>query len=271
MKENSAPVVPIMDKKNDRQVGAWLAVGVGMVMVQVALGGITRLSGSGLSITEWKVVTGSLPPLNDSTWLAEFAKYKATPQFQLLNAEFSLQDFKAIFFWEWFHRLWARALGLVFAAGFVYFLVKGKFRRAMVRPFLILFLLGALQGMVGWIMVKSGLVGDAVYVQPVKLMLHFVLALGLLCYTFWFALMLLVSGRQRWQMGGQAKWAVALLVLLVLQLGFGALMAGNKAAVAAATWPSINGYLLRPPGLFVPEQGAGNFFHNKILIHFMKE
>eukprot|EP01035_Chromulina_nebulosa_P064827 gene64827-88678_t len=131
-----------------------------MVAIQVALGGITRLTGSGLSITEWNVVTGTLPPMNEAAWLAEFAKYKATPQFHLLNSDFGLSDFKSIFFWEWFHRFWARLLGVVFFIGFVYFLATRKFREAMIKPFLILFALGGLQGAVGWIMVASGLDGD---------------------------------------------------------------------------------------------------------------
>jgi cytochrome c oxidase assembly protein subunit 15 len=269
MNEFIAPVISIKDKKNDRQVGIWLLVGVAMVVIQVALGGITRLTGSGLSITEWNVVTGTLPPLNESAWLQEFEKYKATPQFQLLNSDFGLSDFKSIFFWEWFHRFWARLLGVVFAVGFGYFLIKGKFRKAMVKPFVVLFLLGALQGAVGWIMVASGLVGDAVYVKPTRLAVHFVLALGLLCYTFWFALQLMVPSKERKPIQVLKNWEIAILLLLVIQLGYGALMAGHKAATAASTWPSINGFLINPPGLYNGEHGLLNFIDNKIMIHFV--
>jgi cytochrome c oxidase assembly protein subunit 15 len=269
MKEILAPVISITEKKNDRQVGIWLLVGVGMVVIQVALGGITRLTGSGLSITEWNVVTGTLPPMGQAAWLAEFEKYKATPQFHLLNSDFGLSDFKSIFFWEWFHRLWARLLGVVFAVGFAYFLLKKKFRQAMVKPFLILFLLGALQGAVGWIMVASGLDGDAVYVKPTRLAVHFVLALGLLCYTFWFALKLMVPFKERKHYTGLKKAEAAILILLVFQLLYGALMAGHKAATAASTWPSINGYLLQPAGLYKEEHGLLNFIDNKIMIHYI--
>ena len=142
--------------RSTKLVATWLLIGVVMTVIQVALGGITRLTGSGLSITEWDVITGSLPPFNEQQWLAEFNKYRQTPQYHLLNFDFTLSDFKFIFFWEWFHRLWARTIGLVFAIGFVWFLVKKHFKKEMINPLLILFLLGALQGAIGWIMVASG-------------------------------------------------------------------------------------------------------------------
>src|SRR3954470_16656951 len=177
---------------SSRPVAIWLLIGVGMLIIQILLGGITRLSGSGLSITEWNVITGALPPLNEQQWISEFVKYKQTPQFHLLNFDFNLHDFKFIFFWEWLHRFWARLMGVVFLIPFIVFIIQGRFKRDMVRPLIILFLLGALQGRVGWIMVASGLTGDAVYVKPTRLALHFIFALGLLSYTFWFALQLLV-------------------------------------------------------------------------------
>jgi cytochrome c oxidase assembly protein subunit 15 len=240
-----------------------------MIVVQILLGGITRLTGSGLSITEWDVVTGTLPPLNETGWLTEFDKYRQTPQYRLLNSDFTLADFKFIFFWEWFHRLWGRLIGLVFAAGFIYFLATRKFARSMVAPLVVLFVLGGLQGAIGWIMVASGLVGDAVYVRPTRLALHFVFALGLLCYTLWFALKLMVPPAQRIRQEKLSNLLVFMLFFLVLQLAFGALMAGHKAATAAPTWPDINGSMLSPPGLFVPEHGLLNFIDNKILVHFM--
>ncbi len=254
---------------SDRQVAKWLLSGVCMVIIQIALGGITRLTGSGLSITEWDVVTGSLPPLNETGWLTEFEKYKATPQYQLLNSDFTLSDFKFIFFWEWFHRLWARLLGLVFAAGFIYFLLKGSFRKSMIMPLVILFLLGGLQGFVGWIMVASGLTGDAVYVKPARLALHFVFALGLLSYTFWFYLKLTVKPVLTKSATKIYPLVLALLWLMVIQLMYGALMAGHKAASVAATWPDINGSMLQPPGLYQADHGWLNFIENKIMVHFV--
>jgi cytochrome c oxidase assembly protein subunit 15 len=242
-------------------------LGVVMTIIQIALGGITRLTGSGLSITEWDVVTGTLPPLNDAAWLVEFEKYKATPQFRLLNADFSLPDFKFIFFWEWFHRLWARLIGVVFAAGFIFFWVRKYFQPRMVTPLVILFLLGALQGAVGWIMVASGLTGDAIFVKPTRLALHFIFALALLAYTAWFALALRVPHERRINAGGARKLALVILGLLTLQLIYGALMAGHKAATAAPTWPDINGALLAPPGWYRPDHGLLNLVDNKIMVH----
>lgn len=254
-------------QQSNKAVSNWLLFGVFMLIIQILLGGITRLTGSGLSITEWDVVTGSLPPLNETAWLQEFDKYKATPQFKLLNTDFNLGDFKFIFFWEWFHRLWARMMGMVFAVGFIYFLVRKSFKQEMIKPLIILFLLGALQGAVGWIMVASGLVGDAVYVKPTRLALHFILAMALLSYTFWFVLQLKVKKEQITKHAGAFNFTIALLVLLIVQLLFGALMAGHKAAPAAASWPMINNEWI-PVALFKESPWLINFIENKITIHF---
>ncbi|WP_026750872.1 COX15/CtaA family protein [Sediminibacterium sp. C3] len=254
--------------KENKSVATWLLIGVGMTIIQIALGGITRLTGSGLSITEWDVITGSLPPLNEAAWLAEFDKYKQTPQFQLLNFDFQLSDFKFIFFWEWFHRLWARLIGLVFAFGFIWFIVKKSFKKEMIGSLLVLFFLGALQGLVGWIMVASGLTGDAVYVKPTRLAMHFILALGLLSYTYWFALKLIVPKDQIIEDKKIRNTNLVLIGLLVLQLIYGALMAGHKAANAAATWPTINGSWI-PDTMFTHQPFLLNFIDNTILIHFI--
>jgi cytochrome c oxidase assembly protein subunit 15 len=254
--------------RSSKLVASWLLIGVGMTVIQIALGGITRLTGSGLSITEWDVVTGALPPLNEQQWLIEFNKYRQTPQFQYLNFEFTVSDFKFIFFWEWFHRLWARTIGLVFAAGFIYFLIKRHFKKEMVQPLLLLFVLGALQGAIGWIMVASGLTGDAVYVKPTRLALHFIFALGLLAYTYWFALSLLVKPEQVIVNSGLRKWNLSLIAVLLLQLLYGALMAGQKAANIAATWPSINGAWV-PDHLMNGDSFIINAIDNKIWVHFV--
>jgi cytochrome c oxidase assembly protein subunit 15 len=261
--------------RSNKLVATWLLVGVVMTIIQFVLGGVTRLTGSGLSITEWEVITGALPPLSEEAWLIEFAKYKQTPQFQLLNFEFDLQNFKYIFFWEWFHRLWARIIGLVFAVGFIWFVVAKHFKKEMIKPLVILFFLGIMQGAIGWIMVASGLEGDAVYVKPTRLALHFIFALGLLSYTFWFALQLSVPQTALQIQAGmhqavkKAKTLnVAILALLVLQLMYGALMAGHKAAMVAPTWPTINGDYV-PSNLFSDSVFLLNFIENKILVHFM--
>lgn len=255
-------------QRSSKWVAIWLLIGVGMIIIQILLGGVTRLTGSGLSITEWDVITGSLPPLNEQQWIEQFNKYKRTPQFLILNADFTLQDFKFIFFWEWFHRFWARLIGVVFAVPFIIFLFQKRFKEEMIKPLIILFLLGALQGAVGWIMVASGLTGDAIYVKPTRLALHFILALGLLCYTLWFALQLLVPDEKRLVDKGLKNFAWVLIAVLVMQLAFGALMAGHKAATAAPTWPDINGTFV-PGGMFSSREGLLSLIENKITIHFI--
>jgi cytochrome c oxidase assembly protein subunit 15 len=158
-------------------------------------------------------------------------------------------------------------IGVVFIIPFIYFLWTRRFKASMVRPLMILFLLGALQGAVGWIMVASGLTGDAIYVKPTRLALHFVLALGLLSYTFWFALQLLVPADQRVVLPSVRKRVVFILGVLVVQLAYGAFMAGHKAATAAPTWPDINGQIV--PDLLQTGSGIMFWIENKIAIHFV--
>ncbi|MBL7713337.1 MAG: COX15/CtaA family protein [Chitinophagaceae bacterium] len=229
--------------KRRRAVAWWLFIGVAMILVQILLGGVTRLTGSGLSITEWKPILGAVPPMNEHDWNAAFELYKvkAVGQYINHNSDYTLADFKAIYFWEWLHREWARLLGVVFIIGFVFFLARKYFDRNMVTPFVILFLLGALQGAVGWIMVASGLNPDDTHVSHIKLALHFMFALVLLCYTFWFALKLLLPEEKRIVFPKLNSFSLLLLVLLTIQLIYGAFMAGLKAAPAAATWPDVNG------------------------------
>lgn len=234
----------------------------------IVLGGITRLTGSGLSITEWDVITGTMPPMNQQEWQTEFEKYQQTPQFRLLNTDFDLKDFKFIFFWEWLHRFWGRLIGVVFAIPFIIFLVQRRFQKSMVKPLLILFVLGALQGLVGWIMVASGLTGDAIYVKPTRLALHFILAMVLLAYTFWFALQLIVKDKSLVVDPSLKKFTWVLIALLAVQFVFGALMAGHRAAPAAPTWPDINGSFI-PDHMFMKMSTAKNFIEDRIVIHFV--
>lgn len=251
-----------------RPVAIWLLVGVFMIMVQVLLGGITRLTGSGLSITDWDPIMGALPPLNHQQWMAAFHLYQQTPQYRLVNADFTLANFKAIFFWEWFHRNWARLIGVVFLVPFIWFLIKRRFQDWMIRPLVILFLLGGLQGLIGWVMVKSGLVGDNVSVNPIKLSVHFMTAMVLLCYTLWFALMLLVPDAERTGQRGQRRLTVGLIALLALQLTYGGFMAGLHAALSAHTWPDINGMLV-PDTLWMQKPWWVNLTNNPITVQFI--
>lgn len=254
-------------ERKNKIVGYWLMTGVFMIIIQTLIGGITRLSGSGLSITEWNIITGTLPPLNHQQWMEEFAKYQQTPQFRLLNADFTLKDFQFIFFWEWFHRIWARLLGFAFAIPFIYFWIKKYFTKDMLLPFVGIFILGALQGAIGWIMVASGLTGDAIYVRPTRLALHFVCAMILGCYVFWFALKLLKPQYEGLHNRALKNFLIVILAVLFFQFVYGALMAGFKAAPAAATWPTINGKWI-PEGLGQAREGHP-LIDNVITVHFI--
>ena len=224
-----------------RPIAIWLLTGVFMIVVQIILGGITRLTDSGLSITEWKPLLGTIPPTSDQEWNDAFDRYKQLAQFKNLHFYFTLEDFKSIYFWEWLHRLWGRFLGIVFLIPFGVFLVQKRFRKDMIKPMIILFLLGALQGVIGWIMVKSGLNDDDLYVSHIRLAIHFIAALCLLVYTFWFALKLMVKPQQVIYNPTARRLVFGIMALLVIQLIYGAFMAGLKAATSAPTWPSING------------------------------
>jgi heme a synthase len=251
-----------------RPVANWLLIGILMLIVQVILGGITRLTGSGLSITEWNVVTGVIPPFNESAWLEEFSKYKSTEQFRQLNSGFTLSDFKFIFFWEWFHRLWGRLIGVVFAIPFLIFLFQRRFSSNMVKPLVTLFLLGALQGAVGWIMVASGLTGDAVYVRPTKLAMHFILAMILVFYAYWFYLQLSVKNESRIANPTIRNFTWMVLALLFIQFFWGALMAGHRAAPVAYTWPTMNGSFI-PAEAFNRPEGLISVIENSFVVHFI--
>jgi len=230
-------------QKKRKAVAIWLVAGVIMLMIQILLGGATRLTGSGLSITEWKPIHGAVPPLNQAQWQEEFENYKvkASGQYQYENSDFTLSDFKGIYWWEWSHREWARLVGVVFLIGFIYFLARGYLSKDMVAPLVILFILGALQGAIGWIMVQSGLNPDDVRVSHIKLALHFLAALVLLAYTYIFALKLLAAEGQKQSFPALNRLSWILLVLLSVQLCFGAFMAGLRAGPAAPTWPTVNG------------------------------
>lgn len=258
----------ISERQKNKAVAYWLLTGVMMIIVQVLLGGITRLTGSGLSITEWKPIMGALPPIGDEQWTAAFEKYKQIAQFKYLNNHFSLEDFKFIFFWEWFHRLWARLLGVVFLVGFITFAIRRYFSKEMINPLVILFLLGAMQGLIGWIMVASGLNDEDLYVSHYRLAIHFIAALVLLCYTFWFAMKLLIKEENRAHHPSLLKLSYITTGVLVLQLVYGAFMAGLKAASAAPSWPDINGEMI-PSYLFTKDSLWQNLTQNTITIHFI--
>lgn len=227
------------------------------------MGGVTRLTGSGLSITEWKPIMGAMPPMSEAEWNKAFDGYKNIAQYKYLNSHFTLSDFKFIFFWEWSHRLWARLLGVVFAIGFAYFFTKKYFEKWMIKPFIILFILGGLQGYIGWKMVASGLNDTELYVKHTWLATHFLSALTLMCYTLWFALMLLVPDNKRTTAPALTKSTIGIILLMYVQLAYGAFMAGLHASKSAPTWPTINGEWI-PAGMM-----QNSFMSNPVNVQFM--
>lgn len=255
------------EEKSNRIIARWLLIGVGMLVVQVLLGGITRLTGSGLSITEWDPIMGAVPPLNETQWQKAFEGYQKIAQYKYLNSNFTLSDFKFIFFWEWFHRLWARLMGFVFLLPFIYFLIKGYFKKWMITPLVMLFVLGGMQGLIGWIMVSTGLNDENLYVTHFSLAIHFMAAMVLIGYTWIFALALIIPHEQRVANSSLKNFALFITLLLLGQLVYGAFMAGLKAANTAPTWPSINGSLI-PANIFSGNI-MENILHNPIAIQFI--
>lgn len=253
-------------ERSNKIISNWVFVGVAMLLIQVLLGGITRLSGSGLSITEWKPIMGALLPASESEWQKAFQQYQQIAQYKYINSHFILDDFKFIFFWEWFHRLWARLIAIAFVIPFIYFLVKKHIKSWMINPLIILFLLGGLQGAIGWIMVKSGLNSESVYVSHIKLSIHFVSAMILIAYTLIFALSIRLNKNELVVNLKLKRSTIILIVILTIQLFYGAFMAGLKSANVAPTWPTINGDFL--PNSIFKNGLIETLFFNKISIHF---
>ncbi len=237
--------------EGDNAVALWLVIVALMVALTAVVGAATRLTGSGLSITEWQPIMGIIPPMSDADWQAAFAKYKAIPQYTEVNRGMSLAAFKTIFYWEWAHRLIARSIGVVFLVPFLAFLAAGRIPRRLTPRLVLLFLLGGLQGAIGWIMVQSGLV-ERVSVHPVKLLLHLGCAVLIFALLVWTALGVAVRRERAVHLAtvtrGQSIGAVALVVLVYLQILSGALVAGHKAGLTYNTWPLMDGRLI-PNGL----------------------
>ncbi|MEE4205344.1 MAG: COX15/CtaA family protein [Erythrobacter sp.] len=228
-------------------IARWLLVTAAFVVLIVLVGGITRLTESGLSITEWNVASGVLPPLSEAQWQAEFAKYRATPEYRLEASlgGMSLADFKFIFFWEWFHRLLARAVGMVYALGLVWFWVRGAIPQGFKPRLVGLLALGGLQGLFGWLMVQSGLVGDMTDVSHFRLSVHLLTALALLAGLVWTALDMRRLARDPAARPAPLTAGSALVALVLLvQLLLGAWVAGLNAGHAAYDWPLMNGRLV---------------------------
>jgi cytochrome c oxidase assembly protein subunit 15 len=225
-----------------RPVAIWLFAVAALVLAMVVVGGATRLTDSGLSITQWKPVSGALPPMSATDWNEEFARYRQIPQYAQLNKGMSLEAFKTIYWWEWSHRLLGRLLGAAFALPFAWFLLRREIPRRLIWRCAVLFALGGLQGLVGWWMVSSGL-SDRVSVAPERLMTHLGLAFLLLGAMVWTALDAWAGAPRVSSPGPWSRGAWALIGLIYLQILLGALVAGNDAGLVYNDWPLMNGSL----------------------------
>lgn len=262
-----APALPIAaPRAAPRAVAGWLFGVAALVFAMVVVGGITRLTESGLSIVRWDVVSGTLPPLTDAAWQAEFAAYQQSSQYQLMNRGMSLDEFKAIFFWEYVHRLLGRLIGLAFALPLAWFWLKGRIPAGYKPRLLALLALGALQGTIGWWMVSSGLVGRT-EVAHTRLAVHLTTALTIIAGLLWTALDL-TAGKSK---APPARWVLPLAALLTVQIVWGAFTAGLRAGHASNTWPLMAGQLV-PDGLSLALAGLTadpftvHFLHRSLAI-----
>lgn len=258
-------------RHDDRMIGRWLLVCAAMVLAMVVIGGITRLTGSGLSIVEWRPILGFLPPLTEADWRRVFELYRATPQYQEVNAGMSLAEFRGIFWWEYIHRLFGRLIGLVFFLPFVWFLVRGRVRASLVPRLVFLFLLGGAQGVLGWYMVRSGLV-DIPEVSQYRLAAHLSLAFLIYAALVWTGLSLVLPDRATVADGKHRsvrRLALIALLLVSLTVISGAFVAGTDAGLTFNTFPLMDGAIL-PPGYFetatAPFEDHGTIqFHHRVL------
>ena len=246
-------------QQQDRRVAIWLLICCALVFAMVVLGGVTRLTGSGLSMVDWKPVTGVLPPLNEAEWLKTFEKYQQSPEFQKVNSHMDVEAFKGIFWLEFLHRLLGRLLGVVFFVPFLVFAAQGYIGKHEWPKYLLMFVLGGMQGLIGWYMVKSGLVNDP-HVSQYRLSTHLVAAFLIYAYMFWVALSLLwprtSSERHPWF--GKALAVTSLVSITIVSGGF---VAGLKAGKIFNTFPMMGDDWI-PPGVMALEPAWRNFFDN---------
>ena len=258
-----------LSERGNRAVEIWLWLTAALVFCMVVVGGATRLTGSGLSITEWKPIMGAVPPASEAAWLDAFEKYKQIPQYKLVNEGMSLEAFKGIFWWEWSHRFLARAVGAVFALPLLFFWWRGTLRRGSAAKLAGVLALGALQGGVGWFMVYSGL-AERVSVSHYRLALHLSIAFALLSLLVWLAL-----DERRARLGeapgaasrGARRRALMIVALVGLQVALGAFVAGLKAGLVYNTWPMMDGQWF-PSDYFSPGLGWLSLFESHAAVQF---
>jgi heme a synthase len=246
------------------QVRLWLYFIAFLVFCIVIVGGATRLTDSGLSITEWRPLLGAIPPLNEADWLAAFEKYKLIPEYQIQNKGMELGDFKFIYWWEWAHRFLGRLIGMAFALPLIYFAVTRKIESRLWPRLLALFVLGGAQGVLGWYMVSSGLI-DRIDVSQYRLAAHLTLAALIFSAIIWVAKG--VGARRHYPSSTDDWFALLLVVLILLQIAAGGFVAGLDAGQGYATWPKMDGQWI-PTGLMATAPGWRNFFENAMTVQF---
>jgi cytochrome c oxidase assembly protein subunit 15 len=254
--------------RSQKLIYRWLLLGCFLILLMVLIGGITRLTQSGLSMVKWEPIMGAIPPLSHKEWLAVFDAYKESPEFHHYNAHFTLSEFKEIYFWEYLHRLIGRIIGLIFLLPCIVFWRKGYFTKRLKKQVIIIFALGAFQGVLGWFMVKSGLV-DKPHVSHYRLAAHFITALGLMVYLFWVALSLKyeVTANSHLKLRKHVKW---FLVIVLIQLIYGAFVAGLKAGLLYNTFPKMGSeWLPEEFNLVLRRNGILSIFEHSGIVQFM--
>ena len=248
------------DEGVGRSVKIWLFIGLLMIFVQVIVGGVTRLTGSGLSITKWEIITGTVPPMNQAAWDVEFDLYKATPQYKEINQGMTLSEFKFIYFWEYIHRFWARSMGFVFLIPFLYFSWKKMLPATLMKDLGIVVFLAAVVASFGWIMVASGLI-DRPWVSAYKLTMHLSLAFILYAYLLWATFKVSFKDINITNNSMLRNWSFAIIAVLAIQIVLGGLMSGMKAAVFYPTWPDMGGVMAPKLVFNISNWNVNNFMN----------
>ncbi|WEK49117.1 MAG: COX15/CtaA family protein [Candidatus Kaistia colombiensis] len=259
---------PVRDRQRDRAlIRIWLGAVILMVIAMIIVGGATRLTGSGLSITEWKPIHGVIPPIGEVEWQEEFAKYQQIPQYEIVNKGMTVDEFKQIFWWEWGHRLLGRLIGVVFFVPFVLLWMTGRIERRLVPRLLGLFALGGLQGAIGWWMVTSGLV-NRISVSQYRLAIHLIIACFILGAAVWISRGLASDRGENRQNATPLKGMATFLVVIVfLQIFLGGLVAGLKAGLTYNTWPLMAGNII-PAGVFDYDPKWRSVFEDVMTVQF---
>tara|TARA_R110002110_G_scaffold415561_2_gene650960 strand:- start:192322 stop:193359 length:1038 start_codon:yes stop_codon:yes gene_type:complete len=261
-------MAPTLQRHHDRQVATWLLFCAAVIFGMIVLGGVTRLTNSGLSMVEWKPLVGVIPPLSEQAWMETFEKYKQFPEYQKVNRGMSLDGFKSIFMYEYLHRVLGRLIGVLFFFPLVYFALKGRIRPGLMPHLIVLFIMGALQGLLGWYMVKSGLVNNP-RVSQYRLTAHLGMAFAIYGYMLWVAFDLFFATRSRssGEAARHARWAMVLLGLVYLMILSGGLVAGTRAGYAYSTWP-LMGTSFIPAGLYSGSPAWLDIFEDITTIQF---